>query len=256
MAISTDPQIILPYPKTPPIPEEIAIPVLREGRVKLIGQFTWGSNYTLLTRVSLGDTSLLAVYKPARGERPLWDFPERTLARRETAAYIISQALGWALVPPTVYRKLPLGTGSLQLYIPHDPEYHYFNFNREDIQSLRPMAVFDLLVNNADRKGSHMLMDANHHLWGIDHGVCFHTEPKLRTVLWDFAGEPIPQNLIDDLERFILLLGEHNDHWTQLEPYLRKNERYALLDRAKNLIKEGVFLQPDDRRRWYPYPPI
>ncbi len=256
MATSTESIISLPDPTTPPIPTEAALPILRNGRVKLIGQFSWGSNYTFLTRVSLGNDSLLAVYKPARGERPLWDFPERTLARREAAAYVCSCGLGWDIVPLTVYRKLPLGTGSLQLYIPHDPEYHYFRFSDEDVQKLRPMVVFDLLVNNADRKGSHILKDANGHIWGIDHGVCFHHEFKLRTVLWDFAGESIPQDMIDDLDRFIRRLEDPSDLGGMLEPLLRKEERNALLERARVLALDKVILEPDDRRRWYPYPPI
>ncbi|HWQ45275.1 MAG TPA: SCO1664 family protein [Longilinea sp.] len=224
--------------------------------MKLIGQFTWGSNFTFLTEVSHENHSLLAVYKPSRGERPLWDFPEHTLARREVGAYLCSQALGWGLVPLTVYRRLPLGTGSLQLFIPHDPDYQYFRFTSADVQKLLPMVLFDLLINNADRKGSHILKDANGHLWGIDHGVSFHTEPKLRSVIWDFAGELIPQNLIDDLVRFIHRLELPDDLSDILKPYLRKDERTALRNRAEKLVEEKTFLSPDDRRRWYPYPPI
>jgi streptogramin lyase len=120
------------------------------------------------------------------------DFPRASLARREVAAYLVSEALGWRLVPPTVYRKDgPIGSGSLQLFIEHDPGYHYFTFSDADRQRLHPVAIFDLLINNADRKGSHLLLDPDGHLWLIDHGLCFHREDKLRTVIWDFAGEPI-----------------------------------------------------------------
>ncbi len=143
------------------------------------------------------------MYKPTRGERPLWDFPPASLAGREVAAYLVSEALGWRLVPPTIYRKKgPLGPGSLQAFVEHDPEYHYFTFNESDRQRLRPVALFDLLINNADRKGSHVLLDEQDHMWLIDHGVCFHVEDKIRTVIWDFAGEPFPDALCSDLTAF------------------------------------------------------
>ena len=114
--------------------------------------------------------------------------------RRKAAAYLVSEALGWRLVPPTVYRQqAPIGPGSLQLFVEHDPEYHYFNFKEADRQRLRPVALFDLLINNADRKGSHVLLDPNDHLWLIDHGLCFHREDKLRTVIWDFTARQFPK---------------------------------------------------------------
>ena len=185
---------------------ELEIPtilnLLQHGEITIKGEFVWGSNYTFLAEVSQNGDKILSVYKPSRGERPLWDFPPASLARREAAAYLVSEALGWELVPPTVYRKkAPIGPGSLQLFIEHDPELHYFNLTWTTARGLRPVVLFDLLVNNADRKGSHLLFDNNHHLWLIDHGICFHAEDKLRTVIWDFAGEPIPENLLADLRR-------------------------------------------------------
>ena len=213
------------------IPEKEAI--LDHGVVSLKGEFLWGSNYTFLVEVEAAEQQLLAVYKPTRGERPLWDFPAASLARREAAAFVVSQALGWELVPPTVYRQdAPLGAGSLQVFIDHDPEYHYFNFTEEDKQRLRPVVLFDLLVNNADRKGSHILLDTQGHLWLIDHGICFHSEDKLRTVIWDFAGEAIPNDLAADLHRLEQELDEASGVRPKLLALLDEEEVAALAMRA------------------------
>ena len=149
------------------------------------------------------DTGVMkVVYKPTRGEIPLWDFPARTLAKREVAAYLTSEFMGWELIPPTLYRKkgLSFGPGMLQFYIEHDPNYHFFKFTTEDRARLDRIVVFDLLINNGDRKGSHVLVGEDGHLWCIDHGVSFHTEDKLRTVIWDFAGQPISGDILDTLE--------------------------------------------------------
>src|SRR4030042_1894738 len=182
--------------------------VLQFGEITIKGEFVWGSNYTFLAEVSQNGVKFFSVYKPSRGERPLWDFPPASLARREAAAYLVSEALGWELVPPTVYRrKAPIGPGSLQLFIEHDPEIHYFNLNEGDRQRLRPVVLFDLLINNADRKGSHLLYDNHHHLWLIDHGICFHEDDNIRTVIWDFVGEPIPEKLTADLCDFLHMLS-------------------------------------------------
>lgn len=231
--------------------------ILNSGEITIKGEFVWGSNYTFLAEVSLNAEIILGVYKPNRGERPLWDFPASSLARREVAAYLVSEALGWGLVPPTVYRKkAPIGPGSLQLYVEHDPEQHYFNLNRDDIQCLRSAVVFDLLVNNADRKGSHLLYDRNHHLWLIDHGVCFHEENKLRTVIWDFVGEPIPAGLLDDLKNFINEFIPDNSIYQQLLPLLTIQEMDALASRAKQLLSIRKFPQPDPDQRSIPWPPL
>ena len=235
--------------------------ILAQGSLSLKGEFLWGSNYTFLALATYADRSLIAVYKPSRGERPLWDFPTASLARRETAAYLVSQGLGWDLVPATVYRENgPLGAGSLQLYIEHDPEYHYFTFDEADRQRLRPTALFDLLINNADRKGSHVLKDEAGKLWLIDHGLCFHVEDKLRTVIWDFIGEPIPAELCDSLTRYVQYLkepeGGHNSMKEGLLKYLSKAEVRALTRRAEGLLQLGVFPAPDPNRRPSPWPQI
>jgi uncharacterized repeat protein (TIGR03843 family) len=169
----------------------------------------------------------------------------------------VSEALGWELVPPTVYRKkAPIGPGSLQLFIDHDPEIHYFNLSQIEIQSLRPVVIFDLLINNADRKGSHLLIDKNNHLWLIDHGICFHAEDKLRTVIWDFAGEPIPENLIDNLNSFLQSLKPATSLYKGLQTLLTPLEIKALVARTKHLITLDHFPQPNLDQRSFPWPPL
>jgi len=225
--------------------------ILEHGNYELRGQFMLGSNYTFLVDVEHEGKSIKAVYKPSKGEQPLWDFPENTLALREVAAYQLSEALGFHIVPVTVYREDgPHGPGSLQQYINYDIEYHYFNFTAEDKQKLRPVALFDALANNADRKGSHVFFeDETRHLYAIDHGICFHEESKLRTVLWDFAGHAIPDELLAPLSSA--------GNWSALfERYLSPREIQALLLRAEELHEAKVFPRPTQGRRSYPYPPI
>ncbi|GIV64491.1 MAG: hypothetical protein KatS3mg045_1830 [Bellilinea sp.] len=231
--------------------------ILQTGEMTLRGQFVHGSNYTFLASIFHEDKEYPAVYKPVRGEQPLWDFPSGTLSGREVAAYLVSEFLGWQLVPPTVYRrKAPLGAGSVQLYIEHDPEYHYFSFTPEDKQRLRPVVLFDLVVNNADRKGGHILIDKNKHIWLIDHGICFHVEDKLRTVIWDFAGEPIPTDLVEDLTRLREELKQAGQLVEQIQPYLSPGEIRAMERRTHRLIENGCFPHPAPSRRPYPWPPV
>jgi len=231
---------------------------LEEGKIAFRGQFNWSSNYTFLVDIEHPTGKLQAVYKPTRGERPLWDFPPRSLAKREVAAYVLSEALGWHLVPPTVYRRhrTPLGVGSMQLYIPNDPDCHYFTFTPEDKQALRPVVLFDLFANNADRKGSHIIKDAAGKLWAIDHGICFHQDFKLRTVIWDFAGQVIPQEMVDDMRRVLAGLGNNGIITLQLMPWLKQGEIEALQHRMQALVDKPFFPLPDQHRRYYPYPLI
>ena len=221
----------------------------------------WGSNYTFLVSIKDRDQFITAVYKPTQGEQPLWDFPPTSLARREVAAYLISEALDWKLVPPTVYREDgPYGPGSLQLYIEYDPEYHYFNFCIEDRQRLRPAVLFDLVINNADRKGSHVLLDSDNHLWLIDHGICFHVENKLRTVIWDFANESIPAGLLKDLKKLIVKLNPRMNNplslVSELSAYISSIEIAALVKRTEGLLRGKKFPNPDLERRFHPWPPV
>lgn len=232
------------------------ITALQEGQLSVQGQFIPGSNYTFLGEVVHEGETLKVVYKPTRGERPLWDFPDGTLARREAAAYMVSEALGWGLVPPTVLRRRgPFGRGSLQLFIDHDPEYHYFRFSADDRQRLRPVVVFDLLINNADRKGSHILCDENGRLWLIDHGVCFHEVHKLRTVIWDFAGQTLPDDLLDDVRRLRADLETTDGLRRSLRGLLHPVEIGALRERARRLLDDPVFPSPAGRQE-YPWPPV
>lgn len=226
--------------------------ILARGTLTLQGQFTLGSNYTFLVEAALEGESCLAVYKPQKGEQPLWDFPANSLAGREVSAYRLSEFLGWNLVPLTLFRAdAPLGPGSLQQYIEYNPNYHYFNFRPADKEKLRPVALFDHLSNNADRKGSHVFFQKrSHRLYAIDHGLCFHAEDKLRTVIWDFGGEPIPTELLPGLQALSQNPPDFLAEWLQPE------EISALLIRARRLLAEKIFPPPPAERRAFPYPPL
>jgi len=226
---------------------------LQHGELELKGQFMLGSNYTFLVNVQFEGKELMAVYKPSKGEQPLWDFPDHTLAHREVAAYLVSEALGWHFVPYTSLREDgPFGPGSIQQYIAYDPDYHYFNFTDKDKARLKPTMLFDLLCNNADRKGSHVIFEEDtHKMWLIDHGLCFHEEDKLRTVIWDYAGQPIPKDLLKALAHL-----SNQSLLDDLQPYLGPNEIFALLARAEALTASGIFPLPPEDRRAFPYPPI
>lgn len=235
---------------------ELVLKALREGALQLEGQFVYGSNYTFMVDCRYKGKDIQAVYKPVRGERPLWDFPEQTLAHREVAAYLVSEALGWGLVPPTVFRtrETLMGPGSAQLFIEHNPEYHYFNFEEKDRRHLPEVMLFDTMINNADRKGGHLLVDPDEKLWLIDHGLCFHVEDKLRTVVWDHAGEPISGKLMADLQSFIPQLEPDQPLHSTLTLYLLPEEIQALQARARMLSESGMFPLPPEDRRAYPWP--
>ncbi len=231
--------------------------VLQNGEIDMQGQFMAGSNYTFLVEVHSDGSPLKAVYKPVRGEQPLWDFPEGTLGKREAAAFVLSEALGWDLVPPTIFRrKGPLGPGSLQVFIEHNEDRHYFNFDDATRQRLRPVVLFDLLANNADRKGGHILLDADSHLWLIDHGICFNVEEKLRTVVWDFAGEEIPTGLVGDMCDLLSALENGAPPTTELRFLLSAAEIKMIQARARLLVENKRFPFPTSTRRSYPWPPV
>jgi len=236
------------------LPLSAVLSALRLSPLNLVGQFVWGSNYTFLVSLDHPTGPIPAVYKPAQGERPLWDFPNGTLASREAAAFLCSQALGWDLVPPTVMRSEgPLGAGSVQLFVDADPEKHFFTFSPQDKQRLRPVVTFDWVINNADRKSGHILLSPNNRIWLIDHGVCFHPEDKLRTVVWDFVGESIPQALLHDLARFEAALQPETELTHSLAPLLSPDELAALLERVGRLRAQRRFPAPG-RGRPYPWP--
>ncbi len=218
------------------------------------GVLAWGTNYCFLLTVACGEDEILAIYKPRRGERTLWDFPRGTLCLREVAAYETASALGWALVPPTALREGPHGLGSLQCFIHHDPEQHYFTFgegNEALLAQLRRLALFDCLINNADRKSGHCLLDAAGQLWGIDHGVCFHSEPKLRTVIWEFAGDALPPALLADLKSFT----KENSLIQKLAPLLSEAEIESVWERAQKLLQQGRYPKPGQGPH-LPWPPV
>jgi uncharacterized repeat protein (TIGR03843 family) len=234
---------------------EDTLQILRRGKLALEGQFVQGSNYAFLASAAWDGRQIKAVYKPARGQMPLYDFDPASLAAREAAAFILSEALGWRFVPPTVIRRRgPFGPGSLQAFIEHDPRVTYFSLDETARTRLQPAALFDLLINNADRKGSHVLQDAGGAFWLIDHGLCFHAEPKLRTVIWDFSGQPIPEALLADLRALQPALAEGGALRTTLAELLANEEINALSARLQMLLAEPVFPQPDKERRPFPWP--
>src|SRR6185295_12455276 len=211
--------------------------VLGAGDLELVGRLRYSSNGAFLVEASADGVTVPAVYKPRRGERPLWDFPDGTLCRREVAAYELSRTLGWGIVPVTVMREEgPLGEGAVQRFVDHDPEEHYFTLLEHHPERFRQFAAFDVLANNTDRKGGHCLHDlANDAILGIDHGLTFHRQWKLRTVIWDFAGEPLPLPLVDDLCRAVAELddGELGERLSRL---LSPDELVAIAARATELL--------------------
>jgi uncharacterized repeat protein (TIGR03843 family) len=224
--------------------------ILATGEVEVLGRMPWSSNATFLVTVRDGDDEARAIYKPGRGERPLWDFPNG-LFRREVAAFRLSAALGFAVVPPTVLRRdAPLGVGSLQWFVEADFQQHYFTLHEERPElhdQLRAIAAFDLLANNTDRKSGHCLLDDRGKVWAIDNGLCFAEDFKLRTVIWEFAGEVIPSALID----LVCPLGEAVPK--DVAELLERDEIAALQARARAMLADPVF--PVDRTgRRYPWP--
>ncbi len=235
---------------------ERVLKLLNEGEIQeRLGRVRWSSNYTSVITVKDDSLESLAVYKPQRGERPLWDFPDGTLCYREVAAFLISDTLGWDMVAPTVLREGPQGVGSVQLFIEHDPEINYFSLSESFIPQLKLMAAFDVLVNNTDRKGGHCLVDPRGKLWGIDHGICFHASPKLRTVIWDFAGETINNEMLSDIQRVLDDLCAQDELYDALKPLLNRREIAALQTRARQLLQSKKYPFPGPGPN-YPWPPV
>jgi uncharacterized repeat protein (TIGR03843 family) len=235
-----------------PLTGTSALDRLAAGEVEVRGRMPWSSNATFLAEVRCGpdDDPMLAVYKPGRGERPLWDFP-RGLYRREVAAYVLSSLLGWGLVPETVLRATgPLGPGSLQRFVPADFEQHHFTLVEDPAHhaALRRIAVFDILANNTDRKSGHCLLGTDGRIYAIDNGLCFHPEPKLRTVIWEFAGSPIDDT---DLAGVAALLDRLPGG---LDALLDDEELGAVRDRAERVLAHPVLPEPDPYGRAYPWP--
>jgi uncharacterized repeat protein (TIGR03843 family) len=223
--------------------------LLARGEITVKGRMPWASNATFLVEIRRDAGTTLAVYKPGRGERPLWDFPPG-LYRREIAAYLLSEALGWGMVPPTIAREGPLGEGSLQLFVAADFEQHYFTLHEEGEHhdALRRICAFDLLANNADRKSGHCLLGSDGRVYGVDNALTFHVEPKLRTVIWEFGGEGIPEAILADVTRLL-----EDGLPEPLAELLAPAERKALIKRGRRLLAAGRF-PTDTTGRRYPWP--
>ena len=223
--------------------------ILLRGEIAIVMRMPYSSNATYLVSVTLDDKSVQAIYKPMRGEKPLWDF-EPGLHRREVAAYRLSQAMGLHCVPITILRDGPSGAGSLQLLIESNPDEHYFTIfeQRQDLHDqFRAMCAFDIVVNNTDRKSGHVLVDKNSHVWGIDHGVCFSEDFKLRTVIWEFGGEDITPQLLEKIKPLIETVP------LEVSTLLSSQEVVAISERAKWLV-EGARFPVDPSGRHYPWP--
>jgi uncharacterized repeat protein (TIGR03843 family) len=234
---------------------QAALQLLEQGSLQILGRLIEASNETWYCAVSLGDYQAACVYKPVAGERPLWDFPTGTLAGREVAAYVVSRAASWDVVPPTVMRDGPYGPGMCQLWIDIDPQVDLIELaRRSDHAGLRDLAVFDAVVNNADRKIGHLLPMPGGHLLGCDHGVCFAEDYKLRTVLWQWRGKSLPRRTVEALRRLYALL-ESGELAGELSPWLSPGELSAMSIRVEKLLKHRVHPYPPEDWPAIPWPP-
>jgi hypothetical protein len=244
------------HPSEEPVPLDpaTALDLLRSGAMEVEGRLVHASNATLYCAISLDGVEAYCVYKPVRGERPLWDFPDGTLAAREVGTYLLSAATGWNVVPPTVLREGPFGAGMVQLWIDGDPDVDLSRLIDADLPPLRRMAIFDAVVNNADRKGGHLIPMPDGHVYGVDHGLTFHTQDKLRTVLWTWAGEPLPEEAVDTLSElraeFEGRLGD------TLHGLLTRREVTALVRRTDRLLASRRHPEPSGDWPAVPWPPF
>lgn len=240
--------------------QERTLEILTRGSLELQGLVPWSSNYTFLVSVCLADAELTAVYKPQEGERPLWDFDSGTLYRREVAAYLLSRQLGWPHVPPVVAREDgPYGPGSVQAFIESDRLSHFFTLrsNPKHADALQRIALFDVIANNADRKGGHVLAGADGRIWAIDHGLTFHETYKLRTVIWDWAGQPVPAERLEDVEALHRALQKGAQPRIRcLQALITPREWRALLERIESVLDARALPQPRRNVRNVPYPLI
>ena len=231
--------------------DQVAAQVLTDGEIVSCQLTPAGSNYTFLSQVHLGDHTCTAIYKPRDGEAPLWDFPSGTLYKREYAAYLLSEVLGWNFIPFTIIREGPYGIGSVQLYMEHDPRQNYYTLTQDESnhgnhsRELQAIACFDLVANSTDRKANHLLMGDSGKIWSIDHGLTFHSDMKVRTVIWDFCSEPIPEDLLGSLaslrERLDLPVDSLPSLLKELVTLLPTEEVSALKMRLDWVLEERVF---------------
>ncbi len=230
--------------------------LLQDGAIEVDGLVPWGSNYTFLVTVRAGARAIPAIYKPARGERPLWDFPTGSLAFREVAAYQVSIALGWPHVPLTILREGPQGIGMVQQFIDFVDGQHFFTLRDQYRAEMKRIAAFDALINNTDRKGGHVLLGTDEKIYCIDHGVTFHEYPKLRTVIWDFTEQKIPAAILRDLDALRAQLTRGATLFDTLNALLVPREMRALRQRLDELLASGTFPAPPTDWPPVPWPPI
>ncbi|HVB97277.1 MAG TPA: SCO1664 family protein [Chloroflexota bacterium] len=232
----------------PLVSAEAATEFLRDGDVALCEPIAWGSNYNFATLLQRGEEQRLAIYKPRRGEAPLWDFPDGTLYRREYASYVVSQALGWDFIPTTVIRDGPHGVGTFQIYVDPDPKADARRFHQTNERELMEIVLFDIFANNADRKLTHFLRGQDGKLWGIDHGLTFNVDPKLRTVVWEFCGDPIPNDVLSHLRDFLADKARLSALTGQLGELLERKEISIFLARLEQLVTRAKFPKLDPYR--------
>jgi len=234
---------------------ERVVGLLGSGTIEPVGLLPGASNETFLCTITDGELSSYAVYKPRDGEAPLWDFPDGTLYLREMAAYVVGRAIGWDFVPPTVVRDGPFGVGMVQLFIDHEPSEHFLTLEAAHRDLFMRVAAFDVLINNADRKSGHCLLQRETgRIFVVDHGVAFHVQPKLRTVIWDYAGVELPADVKADLARFMTTLAA-GDGRDVLNELLTPDEMEALEVRTAGLLRHGSYPEPGPGRP-YPWPPV
>ena len=228
--------------------------LLEDGEISVEGRLVDASNATLFVTVSDGTNEARAIYKPIAGERPLWDFPDGNLASRERAAYLVSEALGIKCIPLTILRDGPFGAGAVQEWIDIDEQVDLELYFRKDEPQLRLVALLDAIINNTDRKIGHLLPRADGKLFVCDHGVTFHEENKLRTVLWQWAGQNLTQEEFERLSRFSLYL--ESDDAVEIQDLITPREYLALQDRTRFLIEKRTFPEPNPNWPHIPWPPF
>jgi Phosphatidylinositol 3- and 4-kinase len=230
------------------------IDLIERGEMRLLGIMPRASNYTFLAEIAEGGRRVKVVYKPRSGEAPLWDFPDGTLCDREVAAYILASRMGWPAIPPTVMRDGPHGEGAVQLFVESDPSEHFFTLREKHVDEFRRVCAFDVIVNNADRKSGHCLLGPDGTIWAIDHGVSFSLHARLRTVIWDFAGEPVATGVLQDVRRVAAEIrsGELRE---EMSEHLSQEEVDATVSRAEMLAETGRFPAPGPGRA-FPWPPV
>jgi uncharacterized repeat protein (TIGR03843 family) len=231
------------------------VSLLREGEITACKMIPSGTNSVFLLLLRRDKEIIRAIYKPRRGEAPLYDFPDGTLYLREAAAYLVSQALGWHFIPPTEIREGPYGVGMVQQFITARPSASYSYLVRKHSFEFRQIAVFDWLVNNADRKVGHCLEGEDGRIWGIDHGLTFNIVPKLRTVIWDFSGEAVPKDIVADIYKLKKQLDNKTSLFQSLSRLLTANEISALEKRLRIILRRPVFPVWSGAYRNIPWPP-